>query len=166
MSYESPKANDLLKELSNDPCEYVLLEVARSLSYQGEKDISFRLFDSIWNLDNKYINLDKFNYFTGGMRNIHSDEAIAFLKKLSAHDNKYCALDASICLLQLKETDPGMDGVQNVLKEKELTLFMSGIRALMAYIPKQKLTDILSEYSNCEIREIREFVVCFLDEYN
>lgn len=157
---------EILMQLANDPCEYVLIEVALSLSYQGEKEISYKLFDSIWNLNNMYINLDKFHYFTGGMRNIHSVKAIAFLKKLSQHSNMYCAMDASICLLQLKEINSGITGIKNVLKEENYGLFVSGIRALNAYIPNQHVVEILSAYRNCENKAINEYVNCFLSEQN
>jgi hypothetical protein len=157
---------EILNQLANDPCEYVLLEVALSLSYQGEKEVSYMLFDSIWEMNNMYINLDKFHYFTGGMRNIHSVKAIAFLKKLAQHSNMYCAMDASICLLQIKERNSGIAGIKNVLKEENYGLFVSGIRALNAYIPNQQVVDILTAYSNCENRSINEYVYCFLNKQN
>jgi len=154
----------VLAEAANDSCEYVRLEVARSLAWLGEKTMSYNILMQIWQMQIPYINLDKFPYFTTSMRNIRTDEAIDFLKTHSIDTNMYFALDASICLLQLGKSDEGLKGMEYVLKTDDPVLFVGATRAINAYFSKELLFQLLNTYKNSDIKEISQFVDCVLND--
>jgi hypothetical protein len=163
LSYSNnPKAIAVLKTLAHEPCEFVLIEVGRSLSWLGEKEQSYKILDRVWQLQNEKINLDMFSYFTVGMRNINSPEAITFLVNLSQDKNMYCALDASICLLQLGEIGPGFSGLEYVLETDNPILFRSAARAIHNYFPFSKLKELMDDHIDSENAEISEFARCIL----
>jgi len=146
--YSLDEAFESLKILAEDSCLFVKLEAARTLAYLGEKSISYITFQDIWKVNNPLINLDKFNYFTEGMRNIGNEEAIAFLAELVSNDNLYCALDASICFLQLKRKDECLKGIKNVLRKENPSLFYIGATVLFKYYSVDLITSELEPYLN------------------
>lgn len=91
----------LIYMLAEDPCSYVRLEAARTLSYLGEKEKSFKLLKNLWHANERDIVLNNFEYFTVSLRNINNERSIKLLLKLAENNNPFCALDASICLLEL-----------------------------------------------------------------
>jgi hypothetical protein len=159
----NPDAIVVLSEAANDSCEYVRLEIGRSLAWLGEKTISYNILMQIWQMQILSINLDKFPYFTTSMRNIRTPEAIEFLDTHSIDANLYFALDASICLLQLRKIEEGLMGIKYVLKTDDPVLFKSATRAINAYFPKEVLFQLVSNYKNSDIKEISQFVNCILD---
>lgn len=159
----NPDAIVVLSEAANDSCEYVRLEIGRSLAWLGEKTISYSILMQIWQMQILPINLDKFPYFTTSMRNIRTPEAIEFLVAHSIDANLYFALDASICLLQLGKTEAGLLGIKYVLKTDDPVLFKSAARAINAYFPKEVLFQLISNYKNSDIKEISQFVYCVLN---
>jgi hypothetical protein len=146
--YSLNEAFESLKVLAEDSCLFVKVEAARTLAYLGEKSISYVTFQDIWKVNNPLINLDKFYYFTEGMRNIGNEEAIAFLAELTTNDNPYCALDASICFLQLKRKDKCLIGIRGVLKKENSSLFYIGATVLFKYYSVDLIISELEPYIN------------------
>jgi hypothetical protein len=159
----NPDAIVVLSEAANDSCEYVRLEIGRSLAWLGEKTISYNILMQIWQMQILSINLDKFPYFTTSMRNIRTPEAIEFLVTHSIDTNLYFALDASICLLQLGNKEAGLLGIKYVFKTDDPVLFKSATRAIKAYFPRETVIQLLSNYKNSDIKEIAQFVDCIMN---
>lgn len=163
--YSLDEVSELLKTLSIDPCAYVRLESALSLSYLGEKNISYNVFCDIWKENDPYINLDHFPYFTVGMRNIGNEKAVEFLKTLTLGDNPYCAIDASICLLQLKKDNECINGIKNVFRKGNSRLFFNGALILFKYYPgevvKRELDPFLND-SDKNVAKFSEFIISSL----
>jgi hypothetical protein len=144
----NPKSIGSLISLSNDSCKYVRLEAALSLSYLNEKKVSFKTFQNLWNLNDEVLNLDHFQYFTVGMRNIATPEALQFLIELTKQKNPFCCLDASICLLQLGKTADCLTGLDSVLScDNEMLFYNAGLVIKKYYsfsVLKKKLSPYLS----------------------
>ncbi len=82
--FNDNKSVPVLEKACNDSCVYVRLEAGLELSYRDEKKISYKTLKDIWDKNIININLDRFPYFTVGMRNIATPEALDFLYMLSA----------------------------------------------------------------------------------
>jgi len=154
-----------LLELAEDTCEYVRLEVGRSLALIGEKEVSYELLAQIWEMGIFPINCDRFYYFTGSMRNINTPEAIDFLVQLTLDTNQYCALDASICLMQAGKLREGLIGIRPILTTDDLRLFAPAARALYAYFPLDVLIPELRRVKPFANPEISDFINCIIYHY-
>lgn len=154
-----------LIELAEDTCEYVRLEVGRSLAFIGEKEVSFELLAQLWEMGIFPINGDRFNYFTASMRNINTPKAIDFLELLTLDTNQYCALDASICLLQLGRRMEGLNGIEGVINTDDPTIFKAATRALHAYFPDSTLVETLQSNEETMNMEIVNFRNCIIKHY-
>ena len=144
----NPNSLNILLSLTRDSCKFVRLEAALSLSYLGEKKVSFKTFQNLWNLNDEILNLDNFPYFTAGMRNIATPKSIKFLIRLTQQQNPYCCLDASICLFQLGKIADCLKGLDSVLACDNEGLFYNAGLLIKRYYPdadlRQKLSPFLS----------------------
>lgn len=143
----NPNSLKILLSLTSDSCKFVQLEAALSLSYLGEKEVSFKTFQNLWNLNDEILNLDNFPSFTVGMRNIATPKSIKFLIRLTQQKNPYCCLDASICLFQLGKNADCLKGLDSVLACDNEGLFYNAGFLIKRYYPDllhQKLSPFLS----------------------
>lgn len=159
------KAINALISIANDSCEYVRLEVGRSLALLGERTVSFDILKQIWQMKIYPINVDRFDYFTASMRNINTQEAVDFLIMLAADTNQYCALDASICLLQMGKSKEGLKGIRHALITDDPLIFKAATRALFAYFPTSVLVELLHDIEPSKEKEIANFRNCILLNY-
>jgi hypothetical protein len=162
---KNPAAIPALIKLANDTCEYVRLEVGRSLARLGEKDVSYKLLYQIWQMGIYPINVDRFHYFTSGMRNINTPESVDFLINLAGDTNPYCALDASICLMQIGERDEGLKVIRGLIATDDPAIFKALSRALYKYYPTTVLTNLFQSMGNPKNMEIARFRECVLNKY-
>ena len=145
---EKPIAKEILVLLATDTCRYVRLEAALSLAILGETACSFNTFERLWNLNDKSINLDEFYYFTEGMRDIATSQSTDFLVVLSKHQNPFCRLDASICLLQLGKEADCLNGLETVLSCDNKNLFLNAAIVIKRFYPQSILEKELAPYQS------------------
>lgn len=161
----NPNAKSMLFEISQDTCEYVRLEVGRSLSWLGVKEESFKILKELWDMNVYPINLDRFDYFTSSMRNINTPAAEKFLLTLSEDTNQYCALDASICLMQIGKRDECVGAIKKLITTDDPIIFKSLSRALYKYYPTSFLIDLLENMVKPKNEDIVLFRRCILNKY-
>jgi len=155
--YSFDDAYSSLKILTDDPCLFVRLDAALSLSYIGEKAVSYNTFINIWDMKDPRININQFMYFTEGMRNIGDETAITFLTTLLSTENPYCATDASICLLQLNRKEDCLYGLRIILKQNNVDLFYTSAMVLFNYFASEIVRSEIEPYLQSTNRDIAGF---------
>jgi len=145
---EKPIAKEILVLLATDTCRYVRLEAALSLAILGETLCSISTFLKLWNLNDQSINLDEFEYFTEGMRDIATSQSTDFLIALSNHQNPFCRLDASICLLQQGKESDCLKGLETVLSSDSKDLFLNAALVIKRFYPRSILEKELTPYQS------------------
>ena len=140
--------NYLKRLLTSDTCRKLLLEVAFSLSYLGEKEVPLRLIEQLLSTDSTSVFDNNFSKVNETLRNINNSESVVLLEKLAKCENPYCNVDAIACLYQLKEFEIGFNCSIFLLEKKPNKYIATALLLLnYYYIFNSERKDILVKKS-------------------
>ena len=149
----------LIKALNNKN-PYVRLECALTLAYLGEKEYSFNILKSIWNL-----NIGQKSACHTGFRNINTLKSVNFLRFAMNDTNSAVSLDAAIVMAQLKYYNEASSKIKEILHNKNYLIRIASMNALAYYIGGDNSYVLIKQMLNDNNLEVQQYCKAIMKKY-